>query len=403
MVGIHPFPALIVDEPWLNEVPAPADDAHTPQQRRAYVAAHPRSYLTVTRLVGDGVTDTPDPAGVLAEGVEALRSMLAEDVFLPVGTDVLLVYRLAQNGHSQLGIVAALDVDDIETGLVRTHEDVVPQRAVHLAEHFAAARGQSSPIVLGHPPDASLEALLTNISTSRPPDREFTAPDGLHQAVWAVEDTSDIAQIQDVLAGEPAYVIDGHHRVAASLQYRTIEPGTPSDTTLAALFPTNELRAREYNRWINDLGEVSAADFVCAVGLACVVTKLGPVAEAPGRAGAVSMYADGCWYRVTLPDIDVSDNPRDALDPVRLDRVILGPLLGITEGDTSGRVTFVTATHGLPDFAADVDRRGGVAFVLHPISVDTVVNVAEAGQHMPPKSTFFEPKARPGLFLRLNP
>jgi uncharacterized protein (DUF1015 family) len=400
LVRIHPFPALLVDERWLDEVPAPADDAHTPQERRAYVAAHPRSFLTVTRLVGDGVTDTPDSDGVLKEGVEALQAMLLEGVFAPVGCDVVFVYRLTQAGHSQLGVVAALDIDDFTSGAVRTHEDVVPERARHLAKHFAEARGQSSPIVLGHPPDPGLRALLRDIAEQRQPDREVQAPDGLHQSVWIVSDSDHIASIQSALQNRPAYVIDGHHRVAASIEYRATEPGEASATTLTALFPTDELQIREYNRWVKDLGPVDAATLVASVSQTCTVECLGTEPAKPGAHGTVSMYADGQWYRVTFPGAEASESPLDVLDPVRLDRVILGPVFGIREGETSGRVAFVTASRSLSDIARDVDLWGGVAFALHPIAIDSVIAVADAGAHMPPKSTFFEPKARSGLFLR---
>ncbi|MDG2111747.1 MAG: DUF1015 domain-containing protein, partial [Actinomycetota bacterium] len=261
MATIRPFDGWLVSERCAQEVPTPAHDAMSNQERRAHVRNHAGSYLRVERTVGDGVTDTGDAGLVLAEGRAALEDLLSNGAFAPSG-HVLYLYRLEADGHTQTGIVAELSAGDIAAGAVRPHEGVSTSKAEHLARHFAVVGAQSSPILLGVRGRSVLEDQLVRLAERRA-DLIVDAGDGVRQSVWIIDDAATIRELVATVGREDVYVVDGHHRVAATTLYADEYPEDEhAQWTLAVLYPTSELRVQEYNRIVPNPFDVEGPELL---------------------------------------------------------------------------------------------------------------------------------------------
>jgi len=393
---IRPFAGQLVTEDYAAGVATPAHDAMTGQQRRLHVEAHEHTYLRVERTVGDGVTDTPDADLVLREGRAALDELLALGAFAPTGP-ALYLYRLEAAGHGQTGVVAELDAQDVVAGRVKPHEAVSADKARHLAAHFDVVGAQSSPILLGVRDRAGLDSVIADL-TAGPPDLVVDAGDGVRQSVWTVTDDASIIRLVTAVADEDLYVIDGHHRVVATALHSEVHADEPAQWTLSVIYPTSELRVYEYNRVVSTLGDRSPADILEALA------AMGRLSECEGdprpqHSGQISLHLDGRWWQLELPDV-CDDDVVGRLDPTRLEEEVLPRAFGIPADDPLGHVAHVGPNTSIAELATKSSRLGGCAVVLHPLAIDDILEVADAGRFLPRKSTYFAPKARSGIFLR---
>lgn len=414
MARIEPTIARLIQPGWVRRVPSPAHDLLAPDDRRRYVAGNPDSFLTVTR----GPEDVPpgevwDSARAVAESRRSLERLLVAGVWGdPPPRPALFLYRLSVDGgpgdepHTQVGIVGNLSVDDYENGVIRVHEQVHEHRTRHLADHLAGLRIQSSPVALAHRADAALSTLVADITASRTPELDFNAPDGLRQQIWRVDEPDVIRAVQEALADMPLYVIDGHHRSAAASAHRRDHPDSEAAHWLfGAVFAADELRNEPFHRVVHG---IDPDQLLSLVERSFPVRTVAPgkvTAEVAGRrAEEVALLTGGRWYLVDLgPLPGAADGGHDALaglDVVRLEELVLRPLLGITTASPAGRISYrvADASHGeLDDWRIDADE---ALWLMRPVPMDAVLDAADAGLAMPPKSTFFQPKARSGIFLR---
>ncbi|MEZ5408731.1 MAG: DUF1015 domain-containing protein [Acidimicrobiales bacterium] len=412
MARIEPTIARLIKPDWTQRVPSPAHDQLAPDDRRRYVAGNPDSFLTVTR----GPEDVPpgeewDSARAVAESRRSLDRLLGAGAWGDrPPRPALFLYRLSTEAaagsepHAQVGIVGNLSVDDYEHGVIRVHEQVHEHRARHLADHLAGLRIQSSPVALAHRADPHLSALVARIVAGREPELDFTSPDGLRQQVWRLDEPEVIRGVQEALADSPLYVIDGHHRSAAAAAHRREHPESDAAHWLfGAVFAADELHNEPFHRVVHG---IVPEDLVALVARSFPVRPVAPGAVSAVVAGRrpeeVPLLTGGRWYLVDLGPLPGpgQGDVLAALDVVRLEALVLGPLLGITTASPAGRISYRVADPGhggLEVWRTDADE---ALWLMRPVPMDAVLDAADAGRAMPPKSTFFQPKARSGVFLR---
>jgi len=389
MVELRPVALRLVDENWLDRVPAPAYDSLTPSQRRDFRDTHPESYLNVTR----SPEDDPSGRGVqnhtyLAEGRAALERLLAAGAFTDRSEPAYYLYRLELDGHSQVGIVAEVSVDSYASGDMRIHEEIRQTRADLLADHLAVVRASSSPVAIGFRGSDELSAELERLTTGEP-IIDLSDDSGLRQSVWCVYEHADVAALGAVIGDVPMYIVDGHHRAAAALAAANRAGEGHGITMFVAAFADDSLQLLGFNRWIRERAGDSAADSLSSV------EGLEPVdAQPEASLGVIGLYADGQWYRYAL---DIGEGAH--FDAVAVRDQLLGPVFGIHAGDDD-RLVNLAGDQSVDSLVATIDEHGGVAVVMAPIEIDAFMAAADQGIVLPPKSTYFTPKVRSGLFLR---
>lgn len=392
MVALLPTAARLVKEAWLDRVPSPAYDSLTPGERRAFRLTHPESFLNVTRSPEDEEPGVPvDPAQLLREGRAALDHLLDVGAFDDSDAPALFLYRLIENGHEQVGVVGEVPVAAYASGEIRIHEEVRQARADLLADHFDVVGAASSPVALAFRGSDEIAATIDRLVKEQPV-LDFSDDTGLRQTVWRVVDPLAVADLGAALADEPMYIIDGHHRAAAALTAcERNEPGSPLEGMLVAAFPDDSLRLLGFNRWVRDVDN----DLIASLHES--LPQLSPSSAMPELClGTVGLYARGAWYRL---DLDLASDM--AFDAVAVRTELLGPIFGVERSDDP-RLVNLAGDQSIEGLVETVDRLGGVAIVMAPIELDAFMAAADAGVVLPPKSTYFTPKVRSGLFLRLN-
>lgn len=395
-----PFKGWLVTQPWAERVVAGAYDAKTPAERRAIVDTNPYSFFGVTRSAGDlGPDDDTDDETLVRLGAETLRRILDVGAFRPSEHRAFYAYRLVWGDHVQTGIVGALDVDGLRDGRVLTHENVRPERATLLAHHLEVVGATSSPIALTHEPDPALKALLGE-ATTRPADVDHVVEDVRH-LVWTLHPMAS-ERVGELLADATVYVTDGHHRSAAALAGRDAHPADEAfGRTLAVLFPADELRVEAFHRRALDVDRRGADELRTSLAtVGAVIPARDADAAAPRRRGEIGVYHHGRWTKVVL---DPQERPSAlaSLDVERLRRDVIGHVLGIDELAPGSGVDYVPGPSGVDELVARCDRDGMLGFVVFPTDIHDLMAVAQAGELMPPKSSYFAPKPRSGVFLRV--
>ncbi len=367
--------------------------------RRATLEHNPFSYLGVTRSrddLADQATMTDDQ--LLHAGRAALGSLLASNVFSPPGVNRYLVYRLTTDFHVQTGIVCGVATDDFESGLVKVHEQIHPERAFHLSRHFEIVGAQSSPIAVAHTPNDDITDIIELVTTTSIAAVTVSGDDGLVQQVWPVDDIATIDQITAAFAEQPLYLIDGHHRASAASQFRTRTGDPAADWTLCALFSTEELANFPHHRTLPP--EIGTQELLDAIRTIVPVRELDGDHPFDGVADdELIMYRDGGWFGLAIGDDDSAHPSLAALDQQRLERLI-DQLGAETAPSVRSAIRYRPGVLPPTALAAEIDMLGGCLFLMRQVSMDQLLAVADAGLTMPPKSTYFEPKVRSGVFLR---
>ncbi|MPY96613.1 MAG: DUF1015 family protein [Actinophytocola sp.] len=322
-----------------------------------------------------------------------LRQLARQEAFTQPPDGALIVYRLAADGHEQTGVLADVGIGDYRAGRVRRHEATQPDRVRRMAELLAVTRCELVPVMLTHQPRPRLGALVASIA-ARTPDVELIGDD-VAQSVW-IEPPGALAddvraEISDI---DTLYIADGHHRMAAAERHATRDPGG-CDAVLGALFPADHLRLLGYPRSLPRPGGMSASDLLDVLASQPATESIEECADITIEPGSVAVWLDGRWYRLRLRTPRSAD-PSASLDVSVLEDGVLGPLIDAT----GTRVLPLPGTRDADAVARWCAEHDAVGFVLHPPGVADVMAVADAGAVMPPKSTWFDPKARAGPFLR---
>ena len=398
-MDIRPLDVMLVDQAVAPEVAVPAYDLLSAADRQRVLSDESPSFLKAIRLPEDyPPLDGRSPDRHLHDSLTALRRMIREGVFRRVPGPALFVYQLTAGEHRQIGVVADVPISDFEEGLVLRHEETRTEKEAGLVRYIDEVGASSSPVCLTYRPVAAIDALLAEVTTD-PPDLDFVASSGTQQEVWRLTDLVVIGKLIGLFRDVPkAYITDGHHRVAATALSEA------ADSFLAVLFPTNQMRLVAYHRCVRDLGEESPASFLAKRAREFEVTTPDSTDRLPQTDhGLISMRLDGRWHQLKLKDELRPANPWEDVDVITLQRHVLEPLLGIAEPRSDPRLECVTSRITPQAITSWIDS--GVyqaAFLLHPMSLEQLMAVADAGGTLPPKSTWFTPKAGSGIFLRFD-
>ncbi len=383
-------------------------DVYSRAEAKAAVAANPDSFLAIDRAE----TSFPDSVDTYAPEVYAkardlLRGRIARGDYVREPAPAYFVYSQTMDGRTQTGVVATVAVDDYVSGAVARHENTRADKEEDRVRHVGTVGAQTGPIFLAYRRSAAVDAVVS-AATAEDPMCDFTSSDGVRHRVFAVRAADRVAALTAAFAAVPrTYIADGHHRAASAvrvgLERRAADPAPTGekeyDYFLSVLFPDSELRIMDYNRVVADMNGLSPAELLSAVGKAATVSEpsRGPVR--PSAKGEFSMYSGGEWRLCRFRPEFASADPVDGLDVSLLQNLVLGPVLGIGDPKTDPRIGFVGGIRGLGELERRADACGGVAFAMHPTSMAELFAVADAGRLMPPKSTWFEPKLRSGLFI----
>ncbi|MEW6758392.1 MAG: DUF1015 family protein [Acidobacteriota bacterium] len=346
---------------------------------------------------------------VYAKGVENLRRFVAEGTLLKEPQPCFYVYQQRMGEHVQAGLVGLCAVAEYESGLIKRHEFTRKDKEDDRTRHVMEQNANAEPVFLTYRAVPAIDEIVDR-ARSCDPVYDIVTDDGFGHTVWVVADEEDLRDLEHLFAEKvPAlYVADGHHRTAAAVRTgqslrakatsRTGEE--PFEYFMAVVFPHDQLKILDYNRVVKDLNGVSPEAFLAKVGELFSVEKgTGPRPERPATFG---MYLGGEWYRLTArPGTFPAGDPVKGLDVSILQDNLLAPILGIADPRTDKRIDFVGGIRGTKELERRVRGGWAVAFALHPTSLPQLMAVADAGQVMPPKSTWFEPKLRSGLIVRL--
>ena len=398
---VAPFAGWLVHPDWAERVISRAYDNLSAQQRRALVAANPYSYMNVTRSREDLYDNTDLSHQDLAiEGASALTRLLSSNAFSPTGRPALYLYRLTHKQGMQTGVVCTVPVRGFDDGRIRIHENVHDERADLLTAHLQGVGATSSPVAMAVRSTAELGNQLFDITSSTPADLEFGSTAVRHQ-IWTVPD-SHTEQLAAAFDHHALYVTDGHHRSAAAVRALAAEPDNPVlARTLAVVFPDEQLHVQAFHRLAVDQHHRGVEDCLTALDDVAEVTPVFSAMQArPLKRGFAGLYLGGSWHQMELPPA-VGNGAVNGLDVERLRRSILDPVLGADELGQPGAVDYVPASLGLDELARRCDAESRVGFALFPLSVRELMAVADENGLMPPKSSFFAPKPRSGVFLRV--
>ncbi|HEU5283347.1 MAG TPA: DUF1015 family protein [Burkholderiales bacterium] len=404
---IRPFAGLRPAPDYAAEVAAPPYDVLSSAEARQRAAGKPFSFLHISRPEID-LPERADPhsPAVYAKAAENLQRMLREGVLVRDPAPACYVYRLIQDEQIQTGLVAAASIAAYDSNRIRRHEHTRPDKEDDRVRQIEALGAQTGPVLLAYPAAPAVDAMLLQASGA-PPATDITADDGVRHTIWPVSDAPTIDALTAAFDAMPAlYIADGHHRSAAASRVAVArcaahagagaKPGC--DGFLAVAFPHHQMRILGYNRLVRDLKGRSALELLMAISAAFEVERSrGPVQ--PARHGEFGMYLRGQWYRLRIqPALAQVGDPVRRLDVSLLADHLLRPVLHIADPRTDKRIDFVGGARGLDELERRVDSgEMAAAFSLYPTRMEDLMAVADSGQVMPPKSTWFEPKLADGL------
>jgi uncharacterized protein (DUF1015 family) len=411
MATIAPFRAVRPRPELASQVAAPPYDVVSLEEARMLAEGNPYSFLRISRAeleLSEGVD--PYSTAVYERGAANLRNLIQKGILEQEKQPLLGVYRQKWGPHEQTGLVALASVDEYDRGIIKKHEHTRPVKEADRVRLIEAHESQSGPVLLFCRGTVSFEHWLKGVTRTKP-DVHFVADDTVEHTVWCVRDESEIRQIvQDFRDIQSLYIADGHHRSAAASRVRAARRnsrrstgGYSEDGFLAVIFPHNQLQILPYNRVVRDLHGLTPKEFLDKLALNFELQATSKPGHPP--AAGFDMYLEGQWHRAKPkhdPSLYRPYDPVRALAVSELTERVLDPLLGITDQRSDPRIDFVGGIRGPKQLAAMVDCGDwAAAFLLYPTTVEELMAVSDADCVMPPKSTWFEPKLRDGLFIHM--
>ena len=399
---IRPFTGLRPAAGRAAEVAAPPYDVLSTEEARKRAVGKPWSFLHISKPEIDFPAGTdPYAPEVYAKAAENLQRMLAQKVLQRDTKSCYYAYRLIMEGHAQTGLVVAASVAHYDSNRIRKHEFTRPDKEDDRVRQIEALNAQTGPVLLAYPDAPVVDALLAQV-TSGEPDADLTADTGVRHTVWRIGETASLDALTQAFDAMPAlYIADGHHRSAAASRVaasrRAVGPESCS-FFLAVAFPYHQMRILPYNRVVTDLNGLSRQELLSKIGQSFALRAVS-AAVTPAKPGEFGLYLTGQWYRLNIHPGQVPMNdPVQRLDVSLLADCLLGPILGITDPRRDKRIDFIGGIRGVAELEKRVDSgEMAAAFSMFPTRMEDLMAVADVGEVMPPKSTWFEPKLADGL------
>jgi uncharacterized protein (DUF1015 family) len=407
MVTISPFKALRPDAQYAKQIASPPYDVLNSKEAKIEAENNPNSFLHVTK----SEIDLPESIDIHSQEVyekakHNLDAFINRTILFRENKPCYYIYQLIMDGRSQTGLVCGSSVNDYESGLIKKHEFTRPEKEQDRINHIKTTGAQTGNVFLAYRNVQAVDELITKWKETHSPVYDFVAPDKIQHSIWVINDDTTIEQISSLFETQVpcTYIADGHHRAASAAKVRTgltREENVGADFFLTTLFPANELQIMDYNRVIKDLNGFTEEKLVTALQKNFSIEKVNG-AFSPAALHEFGMYINKQWYRLTAHTDSYSTDPIGILDVTILQNNILDPLFNIKDQRTDKRIDFVGGIRGLSELEKRVNSgEMAVAFSLHPVSIQQLFAIADSGNVMPPKSTWFEPKLRDGLLTHL--
>lgn len=407
MAEIRTFRALRPAEHLVSKIAALPYDVYSSSEARKVVEQNPHSFLKIDRAE----TQFPEGTDMYSQKIydrarETLVEMEEAGEFLQEEKPCYYIYAQTMEGRTQTGLVCLVSIDDYLNQVVKKHENTREEKEQDRIRHVETCDAHTGPVFLAYRGRSEVKQIIESVVKEKPL-YDFGSMEEVRHQVWRVDDDQQIEQLTENFRMIPSlYIADGHHRAAAAvkvgLKRRMTNPhfdgAKEFNYFLSVLFPAEELKIYAYNRVIHSISDIDNLMKKLKDFFEVQISESGQVY--PGQKTEIGMYAEGKWYRLHAKQQIISEDPVEGLDVTVLQNIVLGPILGIDDPKTDERIRFVSGVRGLDELEKIVDLEGdAVAFVMYPTSMDELLEVADAGRLMPPKSTWFEPKLLSGLFI----
>jgi uncharacterized protein (DUF1015 family) len=410
MVAVNPFRAVRPTKKHVKDVASYPYDVVNLQEARILIRENAKSFLRIVKSEVDFPDNGVGFDKVYEKARENLYDFLQRDILFQDDRECFYIYRQKMGDHVQYGIVACVNVADYESGRIKRHELTRKDKELDRINHIAGVNAQTGPVFLTYRASKVIDMTVEEIVRGDP-EYDFTADDGISHSVWVVDNNNLIEKInQDFGKLDSLYIADGHHRSAAAAaiaRMRREENEEHSgkeeyNRVMVVMYPHNQLKVMDYNRVVRDLGGLDEGQFIRKVQERFILSD-DFRERSPQNQGEFGMYMNGVWRRLQAKEVDMNeDDPVGMLDVSILQDRLLRPVLGIDDPRVDNRILFVGGIRGMDELERLVDSgEYAVAFSMCPMTVDQLMEVADMGKIMPPKSTWFEPKPRSGIFVHL--
>lgn len=407
MATIAPFKSLRPDAQFAKQVAAPPYDVLNSMEAKVAAQGNPNSFLHITKAEIDLPENTDvHAAPVYEKAKENLKAFLQRNILFRESKACYYIYQLIMNGRTQTGLVCGSSLDDYENDIIKKHEFTRPEKEQDRISHIKTSSAQTGNVFLAYRTVEEIDAIVDQWKRKNTAVYDFTADDGIQHTVWVINNDNIIQSITELFASKVpnTYIADGHHRAASAARVRT-DLGTKATANagllLTTLFPSAQLQIMDYNRVVQDLNGLDEAGFLQLVQQDFKVEKVS-AAFSPANLHEFGMYLEKQWYKLTAKEGTYTDDPIGVLDVTILSDNLLDKILGIKDQRTDKRIDFVGGIRGLAELENRVaSGEMKLAFSFYPVSIQQLFDIADSGNVMPPKSTWFEPKLRDGLLTHL--
>ena len=409
MAIIKPFQGFRPPSELASAVSSPPYDVMTSDEAREMVKDNPDSFLRIIKPEID-FTQENEPRGdsLHKHGFNNLQSFIKDGKLKQDEKPSFYIYQITMGNHTQTGIMAAVSIEEYNQGLIKKHEFTHPEKENDRTRHIEITNANTGPVFLTFQNDSQFQNWISDIKTQSP-DNSFNADDGTHHTLWKTDSQKQIEVLTDYFNTIPAlYIADGHHRAASASRVQKIrEDSNPNHTRdepynffLSVIFPHDEMQILDYNRVVKDLNGLTEEQFFKSVKTNFTLSPFSSLLP-PANAHTYSMFLNTNWYHLEAKEHIKSKDPVEGLEASILQKYLLTPILDIDDPRTNKRIEFVGGIRGIKELERRCETDCAVAFALPPVSIDQLLSVADSGKVMPPKSTWFEPKLRSGLVVRL--
>ncbi len=408
MASIKPFKALRPQPQLAKQVASRPYDVLSSAEAKTEAQGNHSSFLHITKSEIDlpESVDVHDMS-VYEQAKENLAAFIKRDILFRESKECYYIYQLIMNGRAQTGLVCVSSVDDYEKDIIKKHEFTRPEKEQDRINHIKTSGAQTGNVFLAYRNHDAIDKLINDWKTTKSAVYDFIADDGIQHTIWIVSSDVVTKQITAIFDKEIpcTYIADGHHRAASAAKVRKAlgtNAKEGADYFLTTLFPSNQLYIMDYNRVVKDLNGLTPKSFIKELSKQFTVELVNNEAHRPEQLHDFGLYMDKNWYKLTAKAGTYTTDPIGVLDVTILSNNILDKLLGIKDQRTDKRIDFVGGIRGLAELEKRVDSgEMAAAFSLYPVTIDQLFDIADSGNVMPPKSTWFEPKLRDGLLTHL--